>query len=326
MESSNQRNSELLVAENLHKSYGNIKALDGLTFSLKSGRIMGFLGPNGAGKTTAIRILTTIIQQTSGTFSIYGIKQNNPEKIRKIIGVLPESSGFPEKITALEYLIYYGRLYGLKTKQSKLRASELLKEVGLEKRSKTFVSSFSRGMRQRLGIARALINKPVILFLDEPTLGLDPKGQGELLGLLKKVASKRKVGIILCSHLLSEIEEVCDDVVILNSGKLIAKGTVREIVSGNNKKHIEFSVPVKFEQDTLKLLKTIEEINKISQKNNKTNIFEVELKKEYFRDDILKEKVCNKILKTLLSKNIPIINFESEGGRLQDVFLQLTGK
>src|SRR5512147_717534 len=202
---------EVLVAENLQKLYGKRKALRGLTFTLKAGRVMGFLGPNGAGKTTAIRILTTILDADTGYFSVEGIGSEYPEKIRSRIGVLPESLGFPKQITAIDFLAYFGQLYGLSNRDAKRRAVALLEEVGLQQRAKSLVGSYSRGMRQRLGIARALINNPVVVFLDEPTLGLDPRGQQELLGLVRRIARDRNTGVVLCSHLLTEIEGVCDD-------------------------------------------------------------------------------------------------------------------
>src|SRR5215213_5993255 len=193
----------LLVAEKIQKTYDNVVALKSLSFSLRPGRIMGFLGPNGAGKTTAIRILTTILQPTAGKFSIAGISHNEPDKIRQVIGVLPESHGFPENVTGAEYLTYFGRLYGQRKPEAKGRAASLLREVGLENRARSLVSTYSRGMKQRLGIAKALINEPTLLFLDEPTLGLGPRGQRELLILLRSNSRDHGAGIILCSHLLT---------------------------------------------------------------------------------------------------------------------------
>ena len=166
----------ILMAEDLRKTYGYRKALRGLTFSLRGGRVLGFLGPNGAGKTTSIRILTTMMEPDAGQFTVDGIDSKHPEKIRRRIGVLPESLGFPRQITGLEYLTYFGRLYGLTAENARQNADTLLKEVGLEQRGKSLIGTYSHGMRQRVGIARALVNTPVVIFLDEPTLGLDPRG------------------------------------------------------------------------------------------------------------------------------------------------------
>src|SRR4030095_10526767 len=163
-------------------------ALQGLSFSLKAGRILGFLGPNGAGKTTSIRILTTMMEPESGHFTVNGISSEFPEKIRRIIGVLPENLGFPRQMTGIEYLTYFGQLYGRTAAEAKEYGLMLLEDVGLQQRGKSLIGSYSHGMRQRIGIARALVNDPVVVFLDEPTLGLDPRGQQELLELIQRIA------------------------------------------------------------------------------------------------------------------------------------------
>ena len=222
--------TQLLLAHDLRKSYGPRPALRGLSFSLKAGHILGFLGPNGAGKTTAIRILTTILKPDSGHFVVAGISNDHPESIRRKIGVLPENLGFPKNITGIEYLTYFGQLYGRSAAQAKSYGLKLLEEVGLLNRSKSLIGSFSHGMRQRLGISRALVNDPVVVFLDEPTLGLDPAGQQDLLALITKIVRQRNAGIILCSHDLPEVESVCDDVLILNLGKVLASGSVKQVI------------------------------------------------------------------------------------------------
>src|SRR4030043_1650413 len=221
---------DILVAENLWKSYGSRRALQGLSFSLKAGRVLGFLGPNGAGKTTSIRILTTIMEPESGHFIVDGIGSEHPNEIRQRIGVLPELLGFPRQMTGIEYLTYFGQLYGKSATKAREYGLKLLEDVGLQQRGKSLIGSYSHGMRQRIGIARALVNHPVGVFLDEPTLGLDPRGQQELLELIKRIAREQNAGIVLCSHLLSEVEGVCDDVVILNLGQIVAKGTVAEVI------------------------------------------------------------------------------------------------
>src|SRR6266498_3331669 len=152
---------DVLVAEDLRKSYGPRRALQGLTFSLKAGRILGFLGPNGAGKTTSIRILTTMLEPESGHFSVNGVSSRDPERIRRMIGVLPENLGFPKQMTGIEYLTFFGRLYGRRTANARDYAMTLLQEVGLQKRGKSLIGTYSHGMRQRIGIARALVNNPM---------------------------------------------------------------------------------------------------------------------------------------------------------------------
>src|SRR6185295_15225119 len=149
---------DLLVAQELRKSYGPRRALQGLTFTLKAGRILGFLGPNGAGKTTSIRILTTMLEPESGHFTVNGVSSKDPEKIRRMIGVLPENLGFPRQMTGLEYLTFFGQLYGRTTAEAKNYALKLLEDVGLQQRGKSLIGSYSHGMRQRIGIARALVN------------------------------------------------------------------------------------------------------------------------------------------------------------------------
>jgi ABC-2 type transport system ATP-binding protein len=160
--------AEILLAEDLSKAYGPRKALIGLSFSLNAGRVLGFLGPNGAGKTTSIRILTTMLEP-KGHFSVDGTGSEHPEQIRRKIGVLPENLGFPRHVTGIEYLTYFGQLYGRPAKEARNRALKLLEEVGMQQRGKSLIGTFSHGMRQRIGIARALVNDPVVVFLDEPT-------------------------------------------------------------------------------------------------------------------------------------------------------------
>ena len=228
----------VLTAHDLYKAYNGAPALRGLSFSLPPGQIMGFLGPNGAGKTTAIRILTTILPADKGHFSIMDIPHTQPEKIRALIGVLPESSGFPMQMTGAEFLTYMGRLYGQAENAAAAKAVSLLDMFGLSSAVGKRISTYSRGMRQRLAIARSLVNDPRVLFLDEPTLGFDPKGQREMLQIIQEAARTRQVAILLCSHLLEVVEMICDQVVILNHGRTIAAGSVAEIKQQKESAHL----------------------------------------------------------------------------------------
>lgn len=319
----NKNESYILVAEGLHKSYGPRQALQGLSFALKSGRILGFLGPNGAGKTTSIRILTTILEPESGRFTIDGIGCEYPEKIRQRIGVLPENLGFPKQMTGIEYLTYFGQLYGQSTSQARTHSEILLEEVGLGQRTKSLIGTYSHGMKQRLGIARALINDPVVVFLDEPTLGLDPRGQQELLTLVQRIARERDTGVILCSHLLSEIEGVCDDVVILSAGQIVAQGSVKDVIRQGQQNDMRVRVPPDWIEKAQEVLAEVPYVSHVSPSNQAGGWLRVSLN---LTDGTSTDRYesGNKILTTLIDCDIPIISFETDIGRLQDVFLQLT--
>jgi ABC-2 type transport system ATP-binding protein len=218
-------------AHGLSKSYGALRAVDGLELEVPVGIVLGFLGPNGAGKTTAIRMLTTVLPPSAGTFSVAGVPSSRPKEIRRRIGVLPESAGYPERQTGAEFLRYHARLFGESRVAAQERAESLLGEVGLGERGATLVGGYSRGMRQRLGIARALVNNPEVVFLDEPTLGLDPAGQRQMLELIRSMAGERGATVLLSTHLLAEVEEVCDRVLIIHRGRVVVYGTVAEVAA-----------------------------------------------------------------------------------------------
>lgn len=321
--------SHLLLAEELHKFYGTRPALRGLSFSLEAGRVLGFLGPNGAGKTTAIRILTTILEPSFGHFVVDGIGSEHPERIRRRIGVLPETLGFPRQSTAIEYLTYFGQLYGRIATEARAYGLVLLEEVGLQQRAKSLIGSYSHGMRQRLGIARALVNDPVVVFLDEPTLGLDPRGQQELLALVRRIARERDAGVVLCSHHLPDIEGTCDDVVILNLGQVVAKGSVAEVIGDAQRdviqaNSIRIRLPSAWVPEAQQVLERVPSVSKVTPGGEASGWLRVELVAQ--GDGISSDDyhANNRILEALIRAEIPIRSFEAEGGRLQDVFLHLT--
>jgi ABC-2 type transport system ATP-binding protein len=221
-----------IEAIGLSKRYGAHDALDGLTFAADPSEVIGLLGPNGAGKTTTIRLLTTILEPTGGTFTVGGVPGNQPHRIRQRIGVLPESAGYPGRQTGAEYLRYAARLFGQSRRDASAVADRLLTEVGLGDRAGARISTYSRGMKQRLGIARALVNDPMVVFLDEPTLGLDPAGQREVLATIGGIAGERGATVVLSTHTLTEVEQVCGSVLILDHGKLRAAGPIAEVVAG----------------------------------------------------------------------------------------------
>ena len=314
----------LLAAENLRMSYGTRPALRGLSFSLNAGRILGFLGPNGAGKTTAIRILTTVLEPSAGSFSVDGISSDEPDRIRRRIGVLPESLGFPKQMTGIEYLTYFGELYGLSNKVARERASDLLADVGLQQRGSSRIGSYSHGMRQRLGIARALVNDPRVVFLDEPTLGLDPRGQQELLALIQRIARERGASVVLCSHLLSEIEGVCDDVVILNLGQVVASGSVADVLGDAERNVIQVRVAPASVTKAREVLAKAPQVRHVAVIDELTGQLSVELAERTSDATPPDPLARNALLRALVRANVPVVSFGFAGNRLQDLFLQVT--
>ncbi len=216
---------EAITASNLTKSYGATKAVDELALQVRRGEFFAFLGPNGAGKTTTIRMLTGIVNPDQGEIAINAVPIRDRARVARAIGVLPESQGFYEWMTGGEYLAFFARLYRMPEDN---RVSRLLDQVGLRRQSEKKIGAYSRGMRQRLGIARALINDPIILFLDEPTLGLDPQGQEDIRTLLRTL-NQNGMTIFYSSHLLEEVSELCSRIAILNKGRLVAEGTLAEL-------------------------------------------------------------------------------------------------
>lgn len=218
----------IIQAEDLAKKYDGYTALNGLNFSVEEGDVFGFLGPNGAGKTTTIRILTCIIRADSGKVLIGGHDIfEQPGEVKKIINGLPESNGYYEWMTAREYLEFFSSLY--EEKKSKQQTYELLKDVGLSGKGNHLIRTFSRGMKQRLGIARALVNRPKLLFLDEPTNGLDPKGSRDIHDLLMDLNQKHGTTIFLSTHLLDDVDRLCNKIAIINYGKIVRTGNLRKM-------------------------------------------------------------------------------------------------
>jgi len=214
----------------LTKVYGGQTAVDHLTFEVRQGEIFGFLGPNGAGKTTTILMLLGLTEPTSGSARTLGFDpMRQPLKVKEQVGCMPENVGFYDDLTAHENLMYVARLNSVPDSQAKTRIDAALKKVKLAGEANKRVGAYSRGMRQRLAIAEVLIKNPKLIILDEPTLGLDPEGINSMLELIKALSREEGISVLLCSHLLHQTQRVCDRVGILNEGKLVAKGTIKEL-------------------------------------------------------------------------------------------------
>jgi ABC-2 type transport system ATP-binding protein len=215
--------------ENLKKYYGAVHALDGLDMDVAPGTVFGFLGPNGAGKTTTLRILTGLAHPTSGKAQVAGLDiLKDGHKLASHIGHLPEEPAFYTWMTPREFLDYLGRLYGFSAAERASRTRELLALVRMEDVSKRRIAGFSRGMRQRLGVAAALIHHPEVLFLDEPASALDPAGRKEVLDLIESL--RGQCTVVMSTHILADVERVCDVVGIISKGRMIVQSPREELL------------------------------------------------------------------------------------------------
>lgn len=206
-------------------------AVNQLNLNVQKGDIYGFLGPNGAGKTTTIRMLNGLLSPTEGHAFVNGLDiRKHAEQIKQGIGVLPESHGFYNWMTGKEYLSLFAELYGMNKEKIKQRVNETLELVGLTDRANDRITWYSRGMRQRLGLAKTMIHEPYLIFLDEPTLGLDPQGQKDIQNLILNLKRQKGVTIFITSHLLKDIAEICNRVAIVKRGELIAEGELTQFM------------------------------------------------------------------------------------------------
>ena len=223
----------MIEVENLTKHYGQHVALDGITFSVEHGEVVGFLGPNGAGKSTTMRILTTFLAATSGSVYIGGdCVFEQPNRVRRRIGYMPENNPLPIDLRVRDYLDFRAQLKHLSKDMATKRIDEVVDQCGISNVANRYIGQLSRGYRQRVGMADALLANPELIILDEPTSGLDPNQVRSVRSLIRKLSGKHTV--LISSHILSEIEMTCDRVVILHEGKLLASGEMKQLISKSN--------------------------------------------------------------------------------------------
>lgn len=300
--------------QNLKKYYGSVHALDGLAMEVAPGSVYGFLGPNGAGKTTTLRILTGLALPTSGTAQVAGVdvgRQRN--QLARHIGHLPEEPAFYPWMNPREFLDYLGSLYGLAGASLTARRKELLALVRMEEVSKRRIAGFSRGMRQRLGVAAALIHKPDVLFLDEPASALDPVGRKEVLDLIEGL--RGQCTVVMSTHILADVERVCDVVGIINKGRMVAQARREELLE-------RYAIPA-FEleaDDHRALMKWSEGLQQnpwVSGVTPENGGIRVTVKDT--------QAAKQNLLKQALEAGLVMSRFEEVRPSLEDVFLQLVG-
>ncbi|MEK4424261.1 ABC transporter ATP-binding protein [Solibacillus sp. FSL K6-1523] len=304
----------MIEFQQLTKNYGQLKALNELSLIIKNGTIFGFVGANGAGKSTAFSILATLIHPTSGDILVNGKSVvQNPHEVRAQIGYMPDFFGVYDQLKAEEYLDFYGAAYGMPATLRQQKITELLALVRLTDKRDQYVDDLSRGMKQRLCLARTLMHDPEILILDEPASGLDPRARVEMRDILKDLKGLGKT-ILISSHILPELAEICDEIGVLDSGKLIASGNILEIqaqLQGDKYITVKVLGDVNIAQQFF-LQQQVAHVEKNDFENSVTFVLN--------GDDAMQANV----LKAAIGAGIQVTAFEVEDKNLEDVFMVIT--
>ena len=309
----------MLKIDNLTKHYGSFPALKGLSLDIPAGALHGFVGPNGAGKTTTMRILATLMKPTSGTAYVDGVDVvKEGQKARKLVGYMPDFFGVYDSLKCWEYLDFYARCYRIGADERKRMTRRLLELVQLEEKENEYVDALSRGMKQRLCLARSLIHDPKLLILDEPASGMDPRARAEMKGILRTLREMGKT-VLISSHILPELAEMCDSLTILDHGELVFSGSVGELsdkMNGNAPLDIrlEEGCGEQAVETAVRCLKEMPEVTEI-------------LQEEPFLLRVRLENggvMCTEVLRRLIMNGVPVCDFHRAPMNLEKVFMEVT--
>ncbi len=301
-----------ILVNNITKIYGTQKALNGVSFEIAKGEIVGLLGPNGAGKSTMMKIITCFIPPTEGNVHVcgYDIFEQSME-VRKKIGYLPEQNPLYLEMYVREYLNFIAGIHhlGSKTKQ---RVNEMIEITGLEKESKKKIGMLSKGYRQRVGLAQALIHDPEVLILDEPTSGLDPNQIVEIRNLIQHIGKTKTV--MLSTHIMQEVEAICNRVIIINNGCIVADDNTEQITHRNTERHyVQVEFDKEFDLSLLSAIEGIKRINRIA-----VNTYQIETESN--------TDIRPAIFKFAVDNNLTVLTIQKEVEKLEQIFQQLTSK
>ena len=308
----------MIEVKNLVKKYGPKTAVDNISFTVRDGEILGLLGPNGAGKSTTMNIMTGYLSATSGEVNIPGFNiLDNPIDAKKHIGYLPEIPPLYTDMTVLEYLNFVYELKGVKDLKRKKHIEEVMEAVKIGDVANRVISNLSKGYKQRVGLAQAMIGSPEVLILDEPTVGLDPMQIIEIRSVIKKLGKNHTV--ILSSHILQEIQAICDRIVIINKGKVAAVDTPQNLartISNENKFMLRISGDERTALDVLETIKGIKQVKSMGRKEKNSIDFLVETLPDV---DVRPE-----IFRAMAESNLPILSMQTVDLSLEDIFIEVT--
>jgi gliding motility-associated transport system ATP-binding protein len=310
----------VIEVEQLTKRYGSVKAIDNVSFRVEKGEILGFLGPNGAGKTTTMRILTCFLPATEGTARVAGFDVfNQPMEVKRRIGYLPENPPLYNEMSVDSYLDFVARIKGVDSGDRKKRIGEVKEKVSIQEYSTTLIKNLSKGYKQRVGLAQALVHDPEVLILDEPTVGLDPNQIIEVRQLIKSLSGSHT--IILSTHILPEVSMTCQRVVIIANGKIAAVDTPENLtrqLQGSDRIYLEAAGP---EQSISSKIKEIEGVLRVeSHKLDGNNAFSYSVETE------LKKDVRSLLARKIVESGFDLLEMRTMSMSLEEVFLQLTTK
>jgi len=303
----------MLKIDNIVKSYGKFKAVDGLNIEIENGSIFGFVGPNGAGKSTTMKIMAGLLSADSGSIILNDVDIiKNRNLLKEKIGYMPDFFGVYDNLKVNEYMDFYAGAYKIPYSKRKKNIDNLLELVDLSYKKDSYVDVLSRGMKQRLCLARSLIHDPEVLILDEPASGLDPRARVEMKEILKQLKNLNKT-IIISSHILPELSEFCTEIGIINKGKIVEKGSVAEIMSHINNDRI---IIIKALNELEKIVRLLEEDPNVS--NIIQNTEDIQFS---FDGD---NSQLSYILKNIIKNDVDVISFSEKQGNIEDIFMKLT--
>jgi ABC-2 type transport system ATP-binding protein len=301
----------LLQVTNLRKSYGAHISVHDVSFEIEKGRCVALLGPNGAGKTTTLRMLAGLLEPTSGTISFEGSRPG--AEYRKGLGYVPQSPAFYGWMTGQEYVVFAAKLSGMGGKEATSSALESLKRVGLKDDARRRIGGYSGGMKQRLGLAQALVHRPRLLLLDEPVSALDPIGRREVMELLREI--REETTVVFSTHVLHDAEEICDDIILMNHGLIAEQGSLSQLRS-------QYSLPV----IRLRTEKYKEAIRWLESLASKPFVLESQLLGDHAVFNVNDvEKARQTILQEAAKLEIPLLQFEAGSSTLEDLFMKVVG-
>ena len=303
----------MLRIENLKKVFGRAVALDGLNMTVEPGALYGFVGPNGAGKTTTIKTIIGLLAPDEGRVLVGGIDvAREPGRVMARIGYVPDSFGVYDNLKVSEYMEFFASCYGLAGLKARKRGQMLLEQVGLDDKADFYVEGLSRGMQQRLCLARALIHNPPVLIMDEPTAGLDPRTRYEFKEILKELQNQGKT-ILISSHILPELAEICTDIGVVDQGRMVFEGTMEEILEQINVASPLLISVSGSQQEALKLLRAHPEVETVTIREEDIVVGVSGGKKEE-----------GALLRQLVDAGVNVYGFVRERGNLESVFMQIT--